>query len=103
MNGPSEARDRQRQEHAPVRVDDGQRGRVLDEALDAVVEALEDDGQGRERLAGAHPGHELVDAGPLVVQDLDTGVDLCPRGEQVRLDGAAPLGGLVGQHLGNLR
>jgi len=68
-----------------------------------IVEALQDDGQGRERLAGAHPGHELVDTGPLVVQDLDAGVDLRPRGEQVRLDGAAPLGGLVGQHLGDLR
>ena len=68
-----------------------------------IVEALQDDGQGRERLAGADPGHELVDAGALVVQDLDAGVDLRPRGEQVRLDGAAPLGGFLGQYLGDLR
>ena len=68
-----------------------------------IVKALQDDGQGRERLAGAHPGHELIDAGALVVQDLDAGVDLRPRGEQVRLDGAAPLGGFLGQHLGDLR
>ena len=81
QRGRNESRDRQRQDHAPVRVDDGQRGRVLSEALDAIVEALEDDGQGREGLAGAHPGYELVDAGPLVVQDLDARVDLRPRGE----------------------
>ena len=77
--------------------------RVFDEVLEVIVEALQDDGQGRERLAGAHPGHELIDAGALVVQDLDAGVDLRPRGEQVRLDGAAPLGGFLGQHLGDLR